>query len=419
MGAATPMPEAAPETTSARRPLSLLSPLGQRDFALLWVGQSVSRLGDSAYGTVLAWTVLSISNSPAAIGYVLTASSIPQLVLLLAGGLIGDRFSRRAVILVSDSLSGLAVAAVAVLAATSHLTVPALVVLAAAFGAVSAFFLPAYGALIPEIVPEDRLQTANSLGGVSGSAIQIVGPSLGALIYAWGRAGAAFGFDALTFFVAAVASFYIRIPPKPYEPRGSVWPDIKAGWGYVRRTTWVWLSISIATVFQTVAGAPLFVLLPLILRRHLHLGVEYLGLTFTIAGVSAIIANLLLAQFPPQHRRGPILYAGWGFLGVAILLMGLAQSYALIAIGGALLGVGFAAESIWSSLLQQHIPAEYLSRVVSLDILGSFALQPLGLAGAGVLASVVDPSTILIVGGAAGVTLFLIGGLSTPIRTLD
>lgn len=397
----------------------LLAPLRQRDFALLWTGQSVSRLGDSAYSTVLAWTVLAISNSPAAIGYVLTAASIPQVILLLAGGLVGDRFSRRAVILVSDSLSGLAVGAVAVLSATGHLTVPILVVLAAVFGAVSAFFLPAYGALIPEIVPRERLQTANSLQGISGSAIQIVGPSFGALIYAWGRATAAFGFDALTFFIAAVASYFIRMPRRPYVARGSIWPDIKAGWGYVRRTTWVWLSIGLATVYHTVTGAPLFVLIPLILRRHLHLGIEYMGLTFTIAGIASIVTNVVLAQYPPRHHRGPIVYAGWALLGVAPLLMGLAQSYVLIAAGAVLLGIGTATDSIWGSLVQQHVPAEYLSRVVSLDYLGSFGLRPVGLAGAGLLATVVDPSTIFIVGGAIGAMLFVIGGLSPPIRHLD
>jgi DHA3 family tetracycline resistance protein-like MFS transporter len=160
MGELMSVSDPAPQTATRPRLLSFLSPLRQRDFALLWAGQSVSRLGDSAYGTVLAWTVLVISNSPAAIGYVRTAASIPQLVLLLVGGLVGDRFSRRAVILVSDVLSGLVVSAVAVLAATGHLTVPILIVLAAVFGAVSAFFLPAYGALIPEIVPEERLQPA-------------------------------------------------------------------------------------------------------------------------------------------------------------------------------------------------------------------------------------------------------------------
>src|SRR5437588_8109331 len=128
----------------------LLQPLGQGQYALLWTGQTISRLGDGAYATVLTWTVYAISGSTAAAGYVLMAASSPHLVLLLAGGVLGDRVPRRSVSLVSDTLAGISVGTIAVLAAAGHLTIPALIVLSAIFGTLSAFFLPAYTPLIPE-----------------------------------------------------------------------------------------------------------------------------------------------------------------------------------------------------------------------------------------------------------------------------
>src|SRR5205085_9130998 len=129
-----------------------------------------------------------ISGSTAAAGYVLMAASIPQLVFLLAGGVLGDRVPRRSVILVSDTLAGISVGTIAVLAAAGHLIIPALIVLSAIFGTLRAFFLPAYTPLIPEIVPEERLQAVNALQAVTLSTTQIVGPSLGAILYTWGRA---------------------------------------------------------------------------------------------------------------------------------------------------------------------------------------------------------------------------------------
>jgi len=276
----------------------LLQPLRQGQFALLWTGQTISRLGDGAYQAVLTWTVYAISGSAADAGYVLMAASIPQLVLLLAGGVIGDRFPRRSVILLSDTLSGLTIGAAAVLAAAGHLTVPALLILSAIFGTLSAFFLPAYGPLIPEIVPQDRLQAVNSLQAVTFSTTQIIGPSLGAALYALGRATAAFGFDALTFFVAAGASLALRIPGQPARMRNSDWADVREGWDYLRRTTWLWLSITLAGVYHVVSGALFLVLLPLVLR-HLHLGVAYMGITSCVSSSWSVpIRWLVHAGYP-------------------------------------------------------------------------------------------------------------------------
>lgn len=404
-----------------RRDLSwprLLQPLGQGQFALLWTGQTVSRLGTSAYATVLTWTVYSISGSSAQAGYVLTASAVPQLIFVLAGGIVGDRISRRLVLLVADTLSGLSVGAVAILAGAGHLTVPSLMVLSVIFGTVSAFFLPAYSPLIAEIVPEDHLQSTNALQSVTLSTTQIVGPSLGAALYTWGRAAAAFGFDAITFFVAAVASLLLRVPDRPVALRGSVWADVRGGWGYIRQTPWLWLSIVLAGMYHVTSGAPFFVLLPAILRQ-LHLGVAYLGITFSIMGIAGVAANLLLAQMRKPRHRGLILYGGWSLLGVTAFLVGIAPSYPLIAIAAALTGIGLGAETIWATLVQQRVPSEYLSRVFSLDILGSFALRPVGFAGAGILASVFGARPVLVVGGILGFAVFALGAFTPPIRHLD
>lgn len=396
----------------------LLQPLRQGQFALLWTGQTISRLGDFVYGTVLTWTVYAISGSSAAAGTVLTAFSIPQLILLLAGGVVGDRLPRRSVLLVADTVSGISVGAVALLALMGHLTIPALIVLSAVLGTVSAFFLPAYVPIIPEIVPQDRLQAANALGAVTLSTTAIAGPSLGALLYTVGRSALAFGFDTLTFVVAAITSFALRVPNRPVALQKSVWADLKEGWAYMRRTTWLWLSITFASLYHVVSGSPFVVLLPAVLR-HLHLGIVYLGITFTISGVAGVLSNVVLAHLPQIRRRGIVLYAGWSLLGLSSLLAGIAPSYPFIALGAVLMGIGFASETIWMTLVQERVPADYMSRVTSLDMLGSFALRPIGLAGAGLLAAAVGARPVLIVGGSIGFAVFVLGAMIPAIRRLE
>jgi DHA3 family tetracycline resistance protein-like MFS transporter len=194
--------------------LRLLAPLRHRPYALLWTGQTISRLGDAAYSTVLTWTAYALTGSTAATGVVLTARGIPPLLLLLFGGIIGDRASRRGIILISDGLSAVAVGAVALRSFLHDLTVTALVVLAAFFGVVESIFGPAYQALIPEVVPEDRLPAANALQMLSQSTSSIAGAAIGAWLYSWGRAGTAFAFDALNFVVSAFASALLRVPDR-------------------------------------------------------------------------------------------------------------------------------------------------------------------------------------------------------------
>ncbi|MGH2448950.1 MAG: MFS transporter [Chloroflexota bacterium] len=396
----------------------MLEPLRQRDFALLWFGQTVSGLGDGAYQVALLWTAYAITGSASQAGLVLAAFSIPQIIFLLAGGVIGDRFSRWAIVLVSDALSAPATGAVAVLALTGHLTVTILIVLAAIFGTTSAFFGPAYNGLVPEIVPEERLQSANALIQISTSATIIVGPSLGGVLYAWTKATGAFGFDALSFVAGTLSTAFVRKPVRSGRVSESILHDLGQGWRLVRSTTWLWLSIGLASLANATGIAAYMVLLPAVIRQ-LHLGVTYLALAASIVGIGAIVGSLVLAQLPTLRHRGIIMYAGWVGLNLTPILAGLAPGFWLIAVGSALLGVGFSSEAIWRSLVQQLIPKEYLSRVFSLDMLGSFAFLPLGYALAGVLASTFGVREVLVAGGVLGAGL-TIGGMLTPaIRKLD
>ena len=397
--------------------LRLLQPLRHGPYALLWVGQTISRLGDSTYATVLTWTTYAITHSSTATGLVLTAFSIPLLLMLLAGGIVGDRLSRRGLILVSDTISGVTIGIVAVLALAGHLSIAALVAMSIVFGTVSAFFGPAYQALIPDVVPEQGLQAANALQAVSISASGIVGPALGATLYAWGRAGAAFAFDALSFLAAAVASLLLRVPSHPTPTRGSIWQDVRAGWSYVRKTSWLLGGITIAAVANAAGNAPFFVLLPAVIR-HLHLGVGTMGLTLGITAVFSVVTNLLVGQIPSFPRRGMIMFVIWSFIGLSTALVGLASSYTLVAIAAALKGVTFAGDTIWNGLVQERVPREYRSRVTSLDMLGSFALLPLGYAISGVSASVIGTRPTLVAGGAVAFVLALTGLLIPSARRI-
>ena len=162
--------------------MSLTAPLRRRDFRLLWTGMAVSLLGDGIFIVAIAWQAYTISDRPSALAYVGLATSAPQVVLLLLGGAVSDRFPRRALLFWADVARGLAVAVLAFLLAFGAARLYQLCLVGAVIGTATAFASPALDALVPQLVPEEELVQANAIDQfVRPTAIQLAGPGLGGL----------------------------------------------------------------------------------------------------------------------------------------------------------------------------------------------------------------------------------------------
>ena len=164
--------------------LRILEPLRHRDFRLLWIGQSVSQIGNALYYVALPFQILALGGNPLQLGLGFTIFATAQLLVILFGGAIVDRLPRRRVILASDFSSGVIVGVIAVLGMTGHLQIAHLYVAAALFGVAFSFETPAMNAIMPELVPKDVLTAGNSLRGLAGQAGRVLGPLLGGLLVA-------------------------------------------------------------------------------------------------------------------------------------------------------------------------------------------------------------------------------------------
>src|SRR5919199_3744492 len=213
-----------------RRP-AILRPLAIRDFALLWSGMTISLLGDGVFFVALAWQTYSLSNRPTALSLVSIGYVLPQVLLLLLGGVLSDRFERRRMMMLSDLLRGAAVAGMSALALAGTLEVWHLVALVVVFGAGDALFAPAFGAIVPDIVPAEQLVEANSLDQFVRPAARLVGPALGGALVASVGAGYAFAFEAMTFACSFAALALMQARPHPPREEGprSVLGEIAAG----------------------------------------------------------------------------------------------------------------------------------------------------------------------------------------------
>src|SRR5216684_2584343 len=183
-----------------------------RPFTLLWVGQTVSVLGDAVFNVAIAWEVLLLTGSATAMSLILIAQWAPRIVFLLLGGVIADRMSRRLLMLWADAGCGCIVMVVAWLSWAHLLQFWHLIALAPLFGIVSSFFDPAYQAIMPQLVETEALSAANSLNMLSRNLGFLLGPMLGAgCITLFGQASA-FTFDGLTFFISALFLLALRLP---------------------------------------------------------------------------------------------------------------------------------------------------------------------------------------------------------------
>jgi DHA3 family tetracycline resistance protein-like MFS transporter len=404
--------------------MNLTRSLQNRKFASLWMGQAVSRLGDSLYRIALAWWVLEKTGSAAAMGTVLVFTTVPMLVFMLVGGVMVDRLPRQWVMLASDLARGGLVGGVALLAALGILQMWEILVASALFGLVDAFFQPAYSAILPEITGPEGLQSANSLTALSGQVTGIIGPALGALIVGAGGTSIAFGLDAVSFFLSAASLtpvLHSRLSQETAEPiKRSMLADLRGGIQAVTDTPWLWITISIAALANMTGGGVFSTSLPFLVRDTWHQDVKSLGVIYSAVSVGSVLGALVLGNLNHLHHRGPIAYLLWVLGGALLLTYGfynnlLAGMIVAVIIGACMAGFGL----IWINTLQEMVPHELLGRVTSIDFLGSYTLLPVGYALAGWATDRFGAPLVFLVGGSITTLLALSGLLHPAIRRLD
>lgn len=394
----------------------LFEPLRIRDFRLMWLGLAVSLMGDGIYFVALAWLVYDLSNSPTALSVVSVAWSVPVVAFVLVGGIASDRFDRRVVLVVGDVVRAVAVGMMGLLAVTGRAELWHIIVLAALYGMGEALFGPAFGAIVPDVVPRELLLQANSLDNFARPfGERLIGPALGGLIVASFGAGVGLLLDGASFAFSALAIAAMR-PQRASEGAhpDSVLRDLKQGFAFVRSQTWLWGTLASAGITLLFVLGPWEVLLPFLARNELGSGADGLGLIYAAGGVGAVLAALLMGQARLPRRHITFMYVAWavGMLTVAGFAFITETWHGMI-----LEGIGWAAFSagliVWGTLMHTHIPSHLLGRVTSVDWMVSISLTPISFALTGPLSQAFGVDAVFIVAGVAG-SLTTLGFLALP-----
>ena len=395
------MPEATPAEPKSRRRdrvADALRPFASRPYRLMWTGSTVSSLGDALVQIALVFAILHIGGTASDIGLVAAVETIAQIAFLLVGGVWADRLRRQYVMLSADAVRGLVQATLAALLLTGHAHVWELGVGASLYGSASSFFGPASTALVPETVPTEQLQQANSLLGLPQSFFSVGGPAAGGVLIAVFGPGWLFAADAASFFVSLAYLAGLRVPPRTLPPPGSFVADLAEGWHELAIRPWYWINL-LAHACGNFALPAFFVLGPVIAVRSLG-GAAAWGIISGSFGVGAIVAGFVVLRYKPKRPLAAADLLATG-LALPLIALGLSHSVAVIAAANAWFGFELIiSNTLWFTTMQSLIPDKVRARVDSYDWLVSMVIMPVGYVVAGPLAAKIGFTTTLVAAGA-------------------
>ena len=359
-------------------------------------------------------------------GAVFLFTLTPTILFVLLGGALVDRLPRARLLFLSDLGRGAIMTLITLLAFSNQLELWMVYIGSLLFGFADAFFTPALQALVPQIIPQEDLTSANSINSLSMQLGRVAGPALGGILVGFGGTTLAFGINAASFLISAftlIPLLSIPAPARSEETESTpqhLLADIREGWQTTVASPILWVSIiTFAFVNITLAG-PFSVGMPFLVRNHLGGDEKLLGLLYAVFPIGYAISGVALGNVQRLRHRGIVSYICSAVAGIGLGVFGLKLPlWALIVaalVNGAALEIS---GLIWTNILQEFVPQEKLGRIASIDTLGSFVLLPLGFAFTGWLVDRLDIAIIFIAAGAVAALVSLLPLLHPSIRGLD
>jgi len=267
----------------------------------------------------------------------------------------------------------------AALLATGHPAVLVLMALAACVGIGNAFYKPAEDGLIPQAAGGDKIKEANNLISIVASLASVLGPSIAGLLVSLGGAALAIGLDAASYGVSAACLTLMRATTHDAAAPASVIEDLREGWSEFNRHHWLQLITAQFGMLNLFAFAPFFVLGP-VLFASVPGGARLWGFVASASGVGGALGGVLILRSRPSRPLVAVELA-FALLATPLLLLSFRAPVVLVALGSGMFGASLAVINIlFSTAIQESVPASFLSRVSSLVSVVALGLTPVGFA---------------------------------------
>lgn len=354
--------------------------LTHRDFRYYWIGQCVSLVGTWAQSIGQSWLILTLTDSPFLLGLVSTLQFLPVMLLSLFAGVIVDRFPKRKILLVTQSVSMILAFILSALVFSGSIRYWHVIVLAFLLGLTNTIDMPTRQSFVIEIAGKEDLMNAIALNSATFNLARIVGPAIGAMLMSLFGAGWCFFING-TSFLAVILGLY-KIKGSAYVRKikedSNIFKEIMDGVRYISGTPLLLETVSMVTVM----GIFVFnfnVLVPVFTRNVLHMGERTYGLLLSSLGAGSLLGALTVSV---RSKRGPkktMMFISGLVVASTLILIGLGRNYygaVICLIISGVFNIFFSTTA--NSTLQINSKDEYRGRVMSIYTLVFTGSAPIG-----------------------------------------
>lgn len=392
-------------------------------FYQFFTARTISNFGNGISPVALAFGVLGIEGANAgSLSLVQGARTLPILLLLIVGGTIADKYGRAKVM----GLTDMWLSALILIAAWSFISgspsVWLLTVVGLLAGLLNGIWYPAFAGLMPIIVPEEKLQSANAATGFGSNVAFMLGTASGGVVVALWGVGWALAIDAITFLIAGALVYPLsKLPQAGQAEAGEkvvFLKELKLGWKEFRSRSWL-VAIVIAFAFINMTFEAVWAVLGALQSLKHYDGATTWGLILGFMSLGFLLGTIIANKARPKHPLRLVMLL-MITEPVFLLAFGTQQPLAVLLISVVAFGIAMDIFYVmWSTTIQQNIPAESLSRVNSYDSFGSFVFGPLGIMIAGPIAVAIGIDLTLVIGSVISVIAILASLLVPEVRNLE
>lgn len=395
------------------------SKLFNRNLVLLLQGFFVSSAGSAIYQIALGFWILASTGSTAMMGFIMASITIPNLIVGPFSGVLADRFDRKKLIVFADLIQGAAVVVVGTFAYLDKLEVWLVVVCGMIIGLCTSVFLPTVNSVLPDIVLEKDLTTANSLNGIVTSISTILGNSIGGVLYVILGAPFMFLLNGVTFLLSAVSEMFMKIPKVVHEKiEFSFFADIKNGFSYLIGKKSIFKLGIITSLIN------LFLVMAIILMMPYFDGMKqfdsrHYGYAVTAVTIGGIIGFLIIGLIKIQQNKTFIVFLIFAVLfSLSRTIPLMFPNFIYIITCLFFLGVSLSViNTLINTVLQKSIDQNMRGRVFALFGVLNSGLAPLGMALGGILAEYFQIEYIILITGCIQFSFFVLLFLDSDVRS--
>lgn len=381
--------------------------LKHKNFRIYWLGQCVSLMGTWMQNIGMTWLVFSITGSPLLLGLLEAVRFLPITLFSLFAGVIIDKFPKRKILLITQTISMALAFILSALVFTKTVRYEFILILALVLGFTNTIDNPARQSFTVEMTGKEDLMNAIALSSVTFNLARIVGPALGALVLAvWGPAWC-FLLNGLSFITVIISLLIITVQPYRREmAKGSnILAEIKDGLKYLVYERHLFQTITLILV----AGVFVFnyeVLVPVFTKNILNQGEQVYGFLMSSLGIGSLLGALIVSMKRKSKESSKILFLSLTTVSILLVLIGLTRAYYLTIILLVLSGItNLWFNTIANVMLQLTAKDEYRGRVMSVFSLVNSGTAPLGYILSGVTADRLGADTAFFLCGAVTIVL--------------